>query len=543
MKKSIFVSVILLMLLISGCTQPPANDETGNGLVIITEPTYGTLNLSITDAPIEGLKVLNITISEIEVHNADGEWILFSEEEQTFDLMQLNGVSELLGEETLETGSYTQIRLDVVSADLELEDSTTAEVIVPSDKIKIVRSFTITEDTETELIIDFKPESVKATNDTYKMTPVLKIMNAQEFREHVEEIEAEETVEEEPEEQEGTEETGDEGTDEPVEAQGATGNLAIYLKDAPTDEIETLNITFSKLEAHKTGGKWFTISEEEQTFDLLQLQDVSALFGENTVEAGHYTMLRLEIVKATLTLKAIEVPDTNTPDNNSVDPEPAEPEEIEVTIPSNTLRFNHQFYIGDGETTEILIDFLIDKSMTKTGKGDWKLRPTVKIITLTEPEVPDEEPEELCGNSEVDEGEDCSTCAEDVTCEEGYDCLEGTCVETIELCGNAEVDEGENCETCVEDVLCEEGFECVETVCTEIELCGNGTVDEGEDCSTCAEDVTCEEGYECSEGTCTEITLCGNGTVDDGEDCSTCIEDVPCDDPYQCIGGSCVNMV
>ncbi|MFH1240386.1 MAG: DUF4382 domain-containing protein [Candidatus Diapherotrites archaeon] len=357
------------------------------------------------------------------------------------------------------------------------------------------------------------------------------------------ETELEQQIEQAP-EQEATEETAEEASEESVAPEGTTGNLAIYLKDLPTDEIETLNITFSKLEAHKTGGEWFTISEEEQTFDLLQLQDVSTLFGENILETGHYTMLRLDIVKATLTLKEdtanLEAPNDNgnsgngnngnsgtEEDTTTEEIEETTPEEIEVTIPSNTLRFNHGFYVGEGETTELLIDFLVDKSLMQTGNGDWKLKPVIKLLTLKEPNQ--EENQEQ--NQEENQGEDQQNQEENQ--EENQ---EG-------LCGNSEIDENENCSTCPDDVICEEGFECSDGACTEINLCGNSEIDDGEDCSTCAEDVTCEEGYECTEGTCTEITLCGNGTVDTGEDCETCIEDVPCSEGLQCIGGSCVNMV
>ena len=137
MNKILIVAFILGAIVLSGCTQPVASADGGAGTDTRDGGEfYGTLVLKITDAPIEGLAELNVTISGIEVHKADsGEWIMFSEDEQTFDLMQLQGVQDILGEKQLETGQYTQIRLSVVSADIELEDGTTASVDVPSEKI------------------------------------------------------------------------------------------------------------------------------------------------------------------------------------------------------------------------------------------------------------------------------------------------------------------------------------------------------------------------------------------------------------------------
>jgi hypothetical protein len=482
LKKIVIISLFLLAVLLSGCTQPVDGGDGGEGP---PSTGYGTLVLKITDAPVEGLKALNVTVSGIEVHQTGATWVSFSEEEQTFDLMQLQGVADLLGEKELEAGQYTQIRLMVVKADLEFEDGNTAEVTVPSEKVKVVRPFSIDANEETELTIDFKPESVKKAGNKYIMTPVLKLLTPAEFQEHKRQIEREREQEQEGEgngqggqEQEGAEETN--GEEELAVPEGIPGNLAIYFTDKVTDEIETLNVTFSSLDVHKTGGKWFSISNEEKTFDLLQLAGVQELFDQNGLEAGHYTMIRLDINKATLTLRN---PDTNNPDGNN--------EEIEVTIPSNRLRFNHQFTVGAGETTELLVDFIVEKSVVKTGQGKWKLKPVVKIITLNEPEAP----EELCGNGEVDVNETCASCPEDAGCEEGSECIDGACIEPV-LCGNGVVDADEDCESCPEDVTCEDGAECVAGICVEINLCGNGVVDTNEACDVngsigCDVNTTC----------------------------------------------------
>lgn len=183
MKNLIIIGLVFSVLLFAGCTGPlpPPIEKTGK------------LMLSITDKKVDGLESLYVTISSVELHMAAQEqeqnenygWILFSEEEKTFDIMSLDstqGLKDLLGEKTLETGKYTQIRFEVkeVKAVINGEEF---DVEVPSDKLKIVSNFEVIAGKETEMIIDFSPESVIKSGNTYKLKPVLKLLTAKEFKE------------------------------------------------------------------------------------------------------------------------------------------------------------------------------------------------------------------------------------------------------------------------------------------------------------------------------------------------------------------------
>ncbi|PIN99259.1 MAG: hypothetical protein COT90_00295, partial [Candidatus Diapherotrites archaeon CG10_big_fil_rev_8_21_14_0_10_31_34] len=130
MKNLIIIGLVFSVLLFAGCTGPlpPPTEKTGK------------LMLSITDKKVDGLESLYVTISSVELHmaaqeqeqnqnadvnsdtnqeqeqNENAGWILFSSEEKTFDIMSLDstqGLKDLLGEKTLETGKYTQIRFTV----------------------------------------------------------------------------------------------------------------------------------------------------------------------------------------------------------------------------------------------------------------------------------------------------------------------------------------------------------------------------------------------------------------------------------------------
>ncbi|MEA1886843.1 MAG: DUF4382 domain-containing protein [Bacteroidota bacterium] len=109
----------------------------------------GTLHLSITDAPVDNFDVVGVwlTISEIQYHMNDNEWMTFEEFEgpQEFNILELtNGESELLGSFEMEAGTYTQLRFILEAPDfggpnptnpgcyIEFTDESTEPLFVPS---------------------------------------------------------------------------------------------------------------------------------------------------------------------------------------------------------------------------------------------------------------------------------------------------------------------------------------------------------------------------------------------------------------------------
>ena len=154
------------------------------------------------------------------------------------------------------------------------------------------------------------------------------------------------------------------------------------------------------------------------------------------------------------------------------------------------------------------------------------------------------EPGPLCGNGRVDPGENCTTCPEDVQCDECYKCIGPDCVfiGCPDDCGNGRIDPGENCITCLEDMGCTICDSCVGMTCIPdpLCLCGNGMVDPGENCENCSIDVQCDGDFECDPDTETCEPICGNGVPDPGENCLTCPEDVKCGAGKICFEGECI---
>ena len=169
MKKLMIISIGILLVstgFFSGCI--------GTG--------SGSLVLQITDAPGD-LNVTEalVTLSNISVHRAVGgnnntsaDWVVIVEEPQTFDLIEIKDVKELLGSKELDVGVYTQIRLHIDEAFATIDD-VEYELEIPSESIKLVKGFRIIDDETTTLTLDFDVnESIHKTgSDRYIFQPTI----------------------------------------------------------------------------------------------------------------------------------------------------------------------------------------------------------------------------------------------------------------------------------------------------------------------------------------------------------------------------------
>jgi hypothetical protein len=145
------------------------------------------------------------------------------------------------------------------------------------------------------------------------------------------------------------------------------GFLKIYMIDAPAT-IDSVIICVSRVEVHQSGtdttsGNWFIINDSTRYFDLLLLTNgASAVLGDTTLPAGHYTQIRLIICEGSYVI------------DNGV--------RHDLTIPSGMqtgIKLNHPFVIEDGKLYELFLDFNVDKSIIVTGNGEYKLKPTIRI--------------------------------------------------------------------------------------------------------------------------------------------------------------------
>ena len=184
-KRVVTPVMVLLLVLVSACIPtaeeitPPASAPTISpeevaplpapksipAPILAQEPEstptaeWGIIEIRVTDPPPADVIHAFVTLDNIEVHREGGGWETIDiGENVTFDLMEVVGVTEVLGSANVTAGSFTQIRMNVPTVDVVFvtdngTDNVTARV--PSEKLKIVKAFEVVGGTKTVLTLDF----------------------------------------------------------------------------------------------------------------------------------------------------------------------------------------------------------------------------------------------------------------------------------------------------------------------------------------------------------------------------------------------------
>ncbi len=192
--KSLYIAVIMIVLasvIMTGCTTTvPAGQS--------------TLVIAVKDAPkntdIGTITYLGLNINEVSVHRASANqtapetdeemtatesddsstagWTVVVSQPQTVDLMQLTDVSEVIGQKTMDAGTYTQIRLKIDSGTITV-DGTEHTLAVPSGVLKLNRGFVLTPNETLKLTLDFNVEKsiIRTGSDQYKLKPVIAVIS------------------------------------------------------------------------------------------------------------------------------------------------------------------------------------------------------------------------------------------------------------------------------------------------------------------------------------------------------------------------------
>ena len=152
---------------------PPAATPTG------AQPGQkATLRIWATDAPPKDVTKILITVSEIQVQSSGDEpWLTVVSGPVEFDLVEIQGVEQILGEAELDPGRYGQIRLTVEKAEVTVQGNTVS-ARVPSDKLKIVGGFDLVAGQTTILTLDFDAEKsvVIAGTRNVLIKPTVKLL-------------------------------------------------------------------------------------------------------------------------------------------------------------------------------------------------------------------------------------------------------------------------------------------------------------------------------------------------------------------------------
>lgn len=151
-----------------------------------------TLNLSVTDTPVDGAQSVVIAFTGVELMGPGGQQSFTFASEKNIDLLQQQGTNSasLLSGATISAGSYQWIRLDIDAANsyIVTSDGTQHALSVPSGSqtgLKLVSGFTVAEGGVANFVIDFNlRQAITLSNSggmsTYMLTPALRLMDMQE---------------------------------------------------------------------------------------------------------------------------------------------------------------------------------------------------------------------------------------------------------------------------------------------------------------------------------------------------------------------------
>lgn len=151
--KPVFFLFIATVLFLTACSNDNSVMDNNNN-----NSQMGMLKLSLTDQPINGLKEVWVTITNIEVHKDSGAWISFDATGDSVDLLTLKNREQVLQSHPLDPGSYTGIRLDVTEGHIIESDDTRCDLKIPSSKIEIPLNFKIDQGKETDMVLDFNAD-------------------------------------------------------------------------------------------------------------------------------------------------------------------------------------------------------------------------------------------------------------------------------------------------------------------------------------------------------------------------------------------------
>jgi len=154
----------------------------------------------------------------------------------------------------------------------------------------------------------------------------------------------------------------------PLPSVTATGILQVRVTDAPAEyEVSAIYVTIANLEVHQSGEEadWTMIIDESRTFELLELEGVEEIWGEEEIEVGHYTQIRMDVESVMATIDG-------------------EDKDVSLFLPSGKLKLVGSFEIEAEKTTILTLDFDADKSLVFTGSDKVIFKPVIKLIITEE---------------------------------------------------------------------------------------------------------------------------------------------------------------
>jgi len=145
------------------------------------------------------------------------------------------------------------------------------------------------------------------------------------------------------------------------------GRMQVSLIDAPGD-YDAVNVEIIEVRVHEDVADslsgWHSVAVDTTVLNLLDYTGGNfAVLADSTLPAGRYTQVRLMLGEGNTVVVDGEAHDLDVPSGGQ-----------------SGLKLNHPFDIVDGETYAVTLDFDADRSVHRTGNGQYKLRPVIRLI-------------------------------------------------------------------------------------------------------------------------------------------------------------------
>ncbi|WP_273206897.1 DUF4382 domain-containing protein [Marinobacter subterrani] len=156
----------------------------GSGSGGVNTESTGSLNVGLTDAPVDNAQEVNIEVQALVLQHSNGDRSRFELEiPEQVNLLSLTGgtVMALLEDQEVEAGEYSWMRLELGEANTIVINDGVYNLTSPSARGVQTSGFTVPAGGEVNLTIDFdvRKSIVNPQNnpDSYKLKPVIRLVD------------------------------------------------------------------------------------------------------------------------------------------------------------------------------------------------------------------------------------------------------------------------------------------------------------------------------------------------------------------------------
>ena len=137
------------------------------------------------------------------------------------------------------------------------------------------------------------------------------------------------------------------------------GMIEVYVTDPPPPGVDEVWVDIENLEVHKTGGNWTSVAVDTDPFNLKEIEGIQDFLASQIVDVGKYTQIRFDVESVRIVANG---------DNQT------------ARVPSGKIKLIGNFNVTENNTTGITLDFNGEKSVIKTGKGEYIFKPVIKLF-------------------------------------------------------------------------------------------------------------------------------------------------------------------